>query len=161
MTIRYLDLRDCRDQADGVAGRVWAAFWRYKGTPLSTIRAGLELFLRPESRIPFVVVAESDGTLCGNALVIDNDEASRPDLTPWIAALWVDEPFRRRGIAAALMDEAARRVRSLGIDRLYLVSRPTLRDFYVGLGWKVLEDNVGAHRLTLYVKELGAVPLQP
>ena len=69
--IRYLDLRECPGHADGVAECIWAAFWQHKGTPLSAIRAGLEDFLKSESRIPFAVVAESDSRLCGNVLVID------------------------------------------------------------------------------------------
>jgi GNAT superfamily N-acetyltransferase len=60
---------------------------------------------------------------------------------PWLAALWVDEAFRRRGIAAALIADAARRAHTL-----------------VTLGWRVPEEDIGAHGLTLYGLELGAVP---
>ena len=69
-------------------------------------------------------------------------EAARLELMPWLAALWVDEAFR--GIATALIADAARRAHTL-----------------VRLGWRVLEEDVGAHRLTLYVQELGAVPSRP
>ncbi|MBS0517388.1 MAG: GNAT family N-acetyltransferase [Proteobacteria bacterium] len=159
--IEYFDLRERSHHVDGMAERIWAAFWRHKGAPLTAIRAGLEDFLRPDSRIPFAIVAECEGRLCGNALVIDNDEPARPDLTPWLAALWVDEPFRGRGIAAGLLGQGLRRCAALGVGRLHLVSRPALRDFYVKLGWQVLEDAVGAHRLTLYGREPGAVLSRP
>ncbi len=148
--IYYFDLRDRPQHMDGVAERIWAAFWRHKGTPLARIREGLEDFLKPDNRIPFALVAESDGRICANALVIENDEPTRPDLTPWLAALWVDEPFRGRGIAAGLLEQAVRRCKALGVERLHLVSRPALRGFYVKLGWQVLEEEVGVHRLTLY-----------
>jgi len=111
--------------------------------------------------VPFALVAELDGLPCGNALVIDNDEPAKPDLTPWLAALWVDEDVRGRGIAAALLEEAAERCRTLGVPRLHLTSRPALRDFYTGLGWIALEDEVGPHRLVLYARELGALPSRP
>jgi GNAT superfamily N-acetyltransferase len=88
------------------------------------------------------------------ALVIDNDEPARPDLTPWLAALWVDEAVRGRGIAGALLDEAARRCAALDVPRLYLVSRPALQDFYTARGWRIVERDVGAHAQTLYVRRL-------
>jgi GNAT superfamily N-acetyltransferase len=69
--------------------------------------------------------------------VIDNDEPAKPDLAPWLAALWVDEDMRGRGIAGALLEEAARRCAGLGVPRLYLNSRPALRDFYTARGWRI------------------------
>ena len=154
----YLDLRECPHHANAVAERVWNQSWRQKGVPLAQVRNGLEPFLKAESRIPFALVAERDGKPCGNVLVIDNDEASRPDLTPWLAALWVDEDVRKQGIAVALLEEGVRRCGALGVKSVYLVSRPALRDFYTRLGWRVLEDGVGEAGLTLYVREPGAVP---
>lgn len=106
--------------------------------------------------VPFALVAESDGQICGNTLVIDNDEPAKPELGPWVAAVWVDEPMRKRGVARALIDEAVRRAGALGMPRLYLISRPALRLFYTGLGWRVLEEGVGKHGQTLYVREPGA-----
>jgi GNAT superfamily N-acetyltransferase len=86
--------------------------------------------------------------------VIDNDEPAKPDLTPWLAALWVDEVARGRGIAGALLDEAARRCAALDVPRLYLVSRPALQNIYPARGWRIVERDVGAHGLTVYVRHL-------
>lgn len=158
MTVDIVDLRQRPQHADAVAERIWKAFWRRHGTPFATIRDGLQGILRAEADVPFAVVAEIDGQPCGNALVIDNDEPARPDLGPWVAAVWVDEDRRGRGIARALIDDAVRRCTALGVPRVYLASQPALRDFYVGLGWRVLESDVGQHRLVLYARELDAVP---
>jgi len=73
-------------------GRLLAA----QSTPLAQIRSGLDAFLKPDTRIPFALVVEIDGNIRGNALVIANDEEARPELTPWLAALWVDEVVRGR-----------------------------------------------------------------
>lgn len=62
---------------------------------------------------------------------------------------------------SALIDEATRRSQVLGVPHLHLVSRPALREFYTGLGWRELEYDVGKHRQVLYARELGAVPSQP
>ena len=110
----------------------------------------MQNFLDPATRIPFALVAEQDGHLCGNTLVIESDEPARPDLTPWIAAVWVDEDRRKQGIAAALLQEAIRRSAALGVERLYLSSRPALRDFYMNLGWRQIEHDVGEGKLIIY-----------
>lgn len=152
------DLRARPHQADAVAERIWRAFWRRKGTPLKSIRDGLENFLEPDTRIPFALVAEHDGKACGNALVIDNDEPARPELTPWLAALWVDEAFRRQGIATMLLQEAIKRSAALGVETLYLAARPTLRGFYSKLGWQPIEDGVGEGRLTVHRYNIPGAP---
>jgi GNAT superfamily N-acetyltransferase len=110
----------------------------------------MQNFLEPQTRIPFALVAEDDGRLCANLLVIDSDEPARPDLTPWIAAVWVDEEMRKQGIAAALLREAIKRSAALGVERLYLSSRPAMRDFYTKLGWRPIDDNVGEAKLIVY-----------
>jgi GNAT superfamily N-acetyltransferase len=156
-----LELRERPHHAAAVAERIWNAFRRHKGTELATIRDGLHAILKDQGGVPFALVAEVDSRPCGNALVIDNDEPAKPELTPWLAALWVDEEVRSRGIARALLDEAARRCQALDMPRLYLVSRPALRGFYTGLGWRAVEEEVGQHRQVLYARELGAVPSRP
>ena len=110
----------------------------------------MQNFLDPQTRIPFALVAERDGRLCGNTLVIESDESSRPQLTPWLAALWVDEDMRHQGVAAALLEEAIRRSTALGVEQLYLIARPALRDFYARRGWDPIEDDVGEARLTVH-----------
>ena len=82
--------------------------------------------------------------------MIEDDLTDRPALTPWLAAVWVDEAKRRQGIAAALLDEGVRRAGTLGVERLYLNSLPALQPFYIGLGWRIVEEGVGTHRLTVY-----------
>jgi predicted N-acetyltransferase YhbS len=148
--VMIFDLRERPHHADAVADRIWRAFWRHKAKSLRAIRDGLENFLERNARIPFALVAECDGKVCGNALVIENDEPARPELTPWLAALWVDETMRRQGIAVRLLDEAVRRTATLGAAQLYLTARPALRGFYSKLGWQPIEDNVGEDRLTLH-----------
>ena len=134
--------------------RIWNAFWKHHGTPFAQIRDGLAATLKAEGGVPFALLAESDGRVCGNVLVIDNDEPAKPDLTPWVAAVWVDEGARRRGIARAMMDEAARRCRALGVPRLYLASRPALQGFYTARHWRMMEEGVGEYGQTLYAREL-------
>ena len=71
-------------------------------------------------------------------------------MTPWLAALWVDEAMRKRGVAAALLKEAIDRSAALGVERMYLVARPAMRPFYIRQGWPPVEDDVGEARLTVH-----------
>lgn len=58
--------------------------------------------------------------------------------------------MRNRGLAAALLNEAIKRSAVLGVERLYLVARPALRDFYASRGWQPIEDDVGEAGLTVH-----------
>lgn len=152
MTFEIHDLRHRLHHADGVATRIWKAFWEPYGAPYEQIRTGLDGLLKATTSIPFAMVAEIDGRLCGNTLVIENDEDARPALTPWIAAVWVDEDMRGRGIAAAFLEEGIRRCAELGIPTVYLSARPRMHDFYSTRGWIQLESNVGKHALNIYCR---------
>jgi GNAT superfamily N-acetyltransferase len=161
VTVGIFNLRERPQYMAAVAERIWKAFWQHRGTPLAQISDGLDALLKAERAIPFGLVAEIDGRPRGNALVIDNDAPAKPDLAPWLAALWVDEDARGRGIAGALLEAAARRCADLGVPRLYLNSRPALQDFYTAQGWRILERGVGAHGVTVYDRQLDRLPALP
>lgn len=150
------DLRDRPALIDGVARHIWAAFWRHKDVPYDDIRAGFARHMeapRMEGRgMPFTLVAERDGMFCGTVSVIASDEPARLDLTPWIAALWVDEDARGQGIARTLLDAAAARCAALGVETLFLTARPHLRGFYEGLGWRAIDDDIGPAKLIVFEK---------
>lgn len=87
--------------------------------------------------VPTALVAHEGDRFVGTASVIACDEGTRPQYTPWVAALWVEPGYRRRGIGAALVGRAA--AFEAGAGRAYLLSGPHRRAFYEGLGWSVLE----------------------
>ena len=88
--------------------------------------------------IPFVVVATESGELAGSAALVESDMSIRPNLSPWLASVYVKPEFRRRGLGTRLVrrieDEAGRR----GIRKLYLFTEHA-RDLYAKLGWRDLE----------------------
>jgi len=146
------DLRQGPEFFDTVAMRIWQAWWEADGTPLDHISGRLSenLNARP---IPFALVAHDGDTFLGTASVIASDLAERPQLTPWVAAVWVEPQARGRGIGAALVNRATRNCFALGIGRAYLCARPRLSRFYEGLGWTILERKVGSHRLSVFVRD--------
>lgn len=84
--------------------------------------------------VPSVVVALEGGALCGSAMLIANDMDTRPDLTPWLAGVYVVEACRGKGVASALVARIEDEAALVGVERLYLYT-PDAMDLYAGLGW--------------------------
>jgi len=89
--------------------------------------------------VPSCFVAHRGDIFFGTASLIACDEKTRPQYTPWIAAVWVEQDHRGQGIGAALIDRAADFAFEAGAGRVYLLAGPHRRSFYEGLGWSVLE----------------------
>jgi GNAT superfamily N-acetyltransferase len=144
------DLRQRPEFFDTVADRIWQAWWKVGGHPLEHITGRLNENLNAEP-IPIALVAHDGAEFLGTASVIASDLEERPQLTPWVAAVWVEPQARSCGVGGALVERAARECFALGIARAYLCARPALTSFYERLGWIPLEHNVGEHRLTVFV----------
>jgi N-acetylglutamate synthase-like GNAT family acetyltransferase len=88
--------------------------------------------------IPKTFVALENDQIVGTASLVEDDMPTRPELTPWLAAVYVLPEFRHRGIGLALVKAAMREAEALGVERLYLFTPDRVR-FYNRLGWKVIE----------------------
>jgi GNAT superfamily N-acetyltransferase len=88
--------------------------------------------------VPSVVVALEGGTLCGSAMLVANDMETRPDLTPWLAGVYVVAARRGRGYGSALVQRVEAEASALGVRRLHLYT-PGAADFYSRLGWSLDE----------------------
>lgn len=90
--------------------------------------------------IPTALVAHEGPRFLGTVSIIECDEGTRPQYTPWVAALWVEPEHRRQRIGAALVDKAAAFAFGTGARRVYLLAGPHRRSYYQGLGWSVVEQ---------------------
>jgi predicted N-acetyltransferase YhbS len=90
-----------------------------------------------DDRIPLTLVALSGGECVGTVGLWEGDLLSRPDLTPWLAALYVAPAHRGRGVGGALIDAVLATARRLGVSRLYLHTE-TASGYYRGKGWRSL-----------------------
>lgn len=140
--VEISNLREAPQFCEDVAMRVWNAWWRQNGTPLDEIRARVaeNLLLQP---IPLALVAHKSGSFIGTASVIHSDLEERPDLSPWVAAVWVDPPHRGAGIGSALVRAAASAGAKLTNGPVYLCAERRLAPFYEGMGWERMASNVG------------------
>ena len=88
--------------------------------------------------IPSIFIAVSGNQLVGSAALVRNDMGTKLDLTPWLAAVYVKEGFRRQGVATDLIArceiEAARSNASVWYLYTELAS-----GLYEKLGWRHLE----------------------
>ena len=102
--------------------------------------------------VPEWYVILDSGAIIAGLGVIANDFHKRPDLTPNLCALFVEEPYRHRGLARRLLDHSCAELATHGIGTAYLITDHT--DFYERCGWAfytmVEEDDGGCARL--YVK---------
>lgn len=90
------------------------------------------------SRIPETFVALDGDRLVGTASIVNYDMSTRPELSPWLSAVYVPPEDRNRGIGSRLVRRVMREAETLGVKRLYLYTPDRVR-FYTRLGWDTLE----------------------
>jgi GNAT superfamily N-acetyltransferase len=151
------DLRQRPEFFDSAADRIWQAWWEPNGYPIDFIRMRLKENLQ-DTPIPLALVAHSDSTFLGTASLIASDLDERSNLTPWVAAVWVEESARGHGIGAALVDAAARACFASGFERAYLCARARMTGFYERLGWTLIERRVGPHQLNVFIRAASSPP---
>lgn len=111
--------------------------------------------LATDSPLPqwFLAVA-GENTIAGGAGLITNDFISRMDLSPWLCALYVEEEFRRQGLAGQLILSAAECAGKLGFPALYCCTDHT--GFYerygfsfIGTGYHPWDETSRIYKRTL------------
>jgi N-acetylglutamate synthase-like GNAT family acetyltransferase len=150
------DLRQRPEFLDAVADRIWRAWWKASGHPLDYLSDRLRDENLNADPIPFALVAHDGMKFLGTSSVIKADLAERPQLTPWVAAVWVDPQARRRGVGAALVNRAAQDCFELGAGRAYLCARPQRSGYYQRLGWTAIERDVGRHHMDVLMRDATA-----
>ena len=152
MPFTISDLRQRPEFFDNVAMRIWQAWWEPSGTPLDTITGRLRENML-DTPIPLALVAHDGETFLGTASLIASDLPERPQLSPWVAAVWVEPEARRHGVGGALVDRITQDCFALGVNRVYLCARPRMTRFYEALGWAVIERKVGPHDLSVFIRD--------
>src|ERR1700730_12641997 len=157
MPLTISDLRQRPEFFDHVADRIWRAWWQADGPPLDHIFRRVRETMNA-APIPLALVAHDGEAFLATASVIASDLAERPELTPWVAAVWVEEKARGHGIGAALVERAVQDCFALAFDRAYLCARPRMLGFYERLGWTLLERQVGRQGLDVFFREANTMP---
>lgn len=84
------------------------------------------------------LIATDNGRLLGGATLASSDLSERPELSPWLACVFVTPAARRRGLAAKMIAGICERAKNEGVHSLYLHTH-SQADYYSTLGWSVME----------------------
>lgn len=111
--------------------------WDPDGTGQHSVAAQVAAYREDVERGGVLLGAFEDDEVAGLAVVVPSH---RGDLAQ-LAALHVSRPFRRRGVAGALWDEAARIARAAGASAMYVSATPTgsAVGFYLGKGCRLAD----------------------
>ncbi|MCP2001533.1 UNVERIFIED_ORG: putative N-acetyltransferase YhbS [Buttiauxella agrestis ATCC 33320] len=93
-----------------------------------------------EGEMPLTFVAVEGDKLVGTVGLWRCDLISRQDLYPWLAALYIDEKQRGRGLGAQLQQHVIEYARTIGYPQLYLYS--ACKDYYERFGWQYIGDGL-------------------
>ncbi|HMO58872.1 MAG TPA: GNAT family N-acetyltransferase [Roseiflexaceae bacterium] len=137
MTIALL--ADYPQHLPTLAGWIYDEWHRHRhGETLATTVAMLRTMLRRDA-IPLTLIALDDAVPVGTASLYLHDIPERPELSPWLAAVYVIPARRHAGIGAQLVRAAEAAARDLGVARLHLFT-PDREAFYTYLGWHTVEQ---------------------
>ena len=130
-----------------------AAAWFHGrwGIPEEEYAKSMESSLTGASVPRWYVVLDGERVIAG-AGVIENDFHDRPDLSPNVCALYVEEDMRRRGVAGGLLGYICGDMKKEGIDTLYLLTDHT--GFYERYGWEffcTVQSDGDKHRSRMYI----------
>ena len=138
-----------------VAEWLWRQWWRGWGRTLAETEA-LYAHCRAEVGAPQTLVLLSGGVPVGTATLARHDLEERPDLTPWLAGVFVVPEARGRGYAGHLLAAFDEACRAASITTAWLYTGGAER-FYLRTGWQVAEivERPGRTTVTLMRRDFG------
>jgi GNAT superfamily N-acetyltransferase len=94
--------------------------------------------------VPSLFAAVEGGKVIGTAALDDDDMDTHPQLTPWIASLYVDVKYRKQGVGETLVRHVIEEARAAEVKKLYLFT-PDREHYFSRFGWRTLfkEDYYG------------------
>jgi predicted N-acetyltransferase YhbS len=137
---RIEHLAERPDLLPTVAAWIYDEWWtEVEGANVGTLTQLLRTHLIP-GQMPLTLVASLERCPVGTASLLthDVDTEEWPDLSPWLAAVYVVPKHRQRGIGASLVNAIVSQATALGAGVLYL-STLGREGFYARLGWQVVD----------------------
>lgn len=122
------------DLAEPVARWIWEEWGRKKGRPFERILARVSSRTARVGLEQCVVLLDGD-TPAGTASLVAEDADSRPDLSPWLASVFVAPAARGRGYARVLVTAVESAAREAGFPALWLFT-DSAAGLYASLGWR-------------------------
>lgn len=111
--------------------------------------------IQSEGAIPSWFVALDGKNIVGGAGVIENDFHDRPDLTPNICALYIEDEYRGKRLSELLLNEIEKHLSANGIAKVYLITDHS--GLYEKYGWDfvtVVKEDETNEGIRLYGKAI-------
>ena len=127
--------------AENVAGWIFNEFVKdiRQGITYEQVLESVKNCHKEKFPIRLIAIEEAVDEKCiGTVAIVQNDLKCR-DYTPWLAALYVDAPFRRNSIGEQLIESAKSIVEEFGYNEIYLRTEHT-SEYYRRLGWQFIES---------------------
>jgi predicted N-acetyltransferase YhbS len=110
-----------------------------KGNPDRTLEYVINRFKnRNLNKIPLSLIALIDNECVGVVSIFDNDLETRPELTPWLAGLYVNPNCRCKGVADKLITGVLKICKNINYNTVFLRTEHT-SDYYKKHGWTFVE----------------------
>lgn len=139
------DISECKEHIPTLAEwhhREWCNL-----NPARTVSVRETFMLQcAESRgLPLMLVAvDGNNAPAGTAAIIEQDMDTHPELSPWLACVYVAPQYRRRGIGSRLV-RAAMAAAAKDFETIYLFTT-SQEKLYAGLGWqRIATENYHNH----------------
>lgn len=136
-----------------VAAWLWDEWGRHKGRTVAMVEARLaarQATTGPEQTF----VRLHGGVPVATASLVHDDLDPRPDLTPWLASVYVDPPHRGKGHAVPVILAVEAAARTAGIATLWLHTEHAA-GLYKRLGWVPVGNEVDhGHPVMLMRRDL-------
>lgn len=149
--MKIIPLYQAPQHAEQVIDWIWHEF----GSPDSRdFFASIVASSQKADALPLTFVAVEGETLLGTVGLWRCDLISRQDLWPWLAALYIDESQRGKGLGGKLQAHVIDYAKLHGFKTLYLYS--ACKDYYERFGWHYIGDGLDypAHAVHLYQRQL-------
>ncbi len=132
--LRTVTVAERPDLIPTVADWLWQEFWRADGCTLEQTRQAVAQAQHPSGVPQCFVLLRGDQPI-GTASLAAEDLDERPDLTPWLAGVYVVPAQRRQGHVARLIAAVEAACRSASIPTLWLYTS-TAEQVYARAGWQ-------------------------
>jgi GNAT superfamily N-acetyltransferase len=116
----------------------WEAFFRPSGAPFEPILEAARQTAAMSRAIPRTLVLLVDDEPVGTVSLTAHDLKERPDLTPWLAGMFVAPHARGRGYATLLIGAIEQVARDASVSTLWLFTN-TAERIYARAGWQTVE----------------------
>lgn len=118
------------------------AAWSYLQPDISVamLMQDMQAYLQP-GFLPSMFIMLDQQQLVGSSSIVAHDLSTRPQLSPWLANVYVQASYRGQGIGRQLVQHALQQAKAAGIQQLYLFTA-NQQAFYHSMGWQIVDHEI-------------------